>query len=164
MTSGIKARPSQSDLERRAEALDRTAWARGLSWSQTIQVARYCSFREAAAGETIVAEGEREAFLCLVVEGELDVVKRDSSGSPRVLAPLGPGTSFGEMSLLDGEPRSATVAARTEAVLLTVSAENLERLVNERPELGVEVFRRLGRVASRHLRRTSGALVDALGG
>ena len=164
MIPGIDAHRKHHGLERRAEALDRTAWAHGLSWAQTLQVARYCSFREAAAGETIVAEGGREAFLCVVVEGELEVVKRDSSGSPRVLARLRRGTSFGEMSLLDGEPRSATVTARTDALLLTISAEDLELLVNDKPRLGVEVFHRLGRVASRHLRRTSGALVDALGG
>jgi len=99
-----------------------------------------------------------------VVEGELEVVKRDSSDSPQLLACLGRGTSFGEMSLLDGEPRSGKVMARTGAVLLTISAEELELLVDEKPQLGVELFHRLGRVASRHLRRTSGALVDALRG
>lgn len=164
MTPAIDARRKYRDLDWRAEALDRTAWARGLSWAQTLEVARYCSFLEATAGETIVTEGAREAFLCVVVEGELEVVKRDSSGSLQVLARLGRGTTFGEMSLLDGEPRSATVTARTDAVLLTISAKDLELLVNDKPRLGVEVYHRLGRVASRHLRRTSGALVDALGG
>lgn len=164
MGTGLRALDEGRDLDRFTDALDRTAWAHGLSWQQTRQVAGYATLLEVEAGGTIVSEGERDASLCVVLEGELEVVKRDSRGDQRILAKLGRGTSFGEMSLLDGEPRSASVIARTKAILLTISDEALERMVAERPRLGVEVVRRLGRVVSRHLRRTSGALVDALGG
>jgi len=154
-------RPPAIDL---AELLDQTAWAQGLSWDQCRLIATFMSHRHAAVGETIVREGDRDASICVVAEGTLEVVKRAGNGEARVIATLRRGTTLGEMSLLDGEARSASVVARTEAELLVLSAQALDRLTREKPLLGVEIYKRLGRMVSRHLRQTSGRLVEALGG
>jgi CRP/FNR family transcriptional regulator/CRP/FNR family cyclic AMP-dependent transcriptional regulator len=63
--------------------------------------------------------------------------------------PLYPGDFFGEMSLLDGEPRSATVTARTDVRLLVVDRFHFWRLLNETPDL----VRRILMVLSRRVRR-----------
>jgi CRP-like cAMP-binding protein len=110
----------------------------------------------------LVAEGAPEAFLAVLVEGRAVVCKRDGDGVEKLIASLSEGHCFGEISLLDGEPRSATVRATTPARILCLSAEDLERLVREKPKLAVEVYRRLGRLATQHLRSTSGRLVDVL--
>jgi CRP/FNR family transcriptional regulator/CRP/FNR family cyclic AMP-dependent transcriptional regulator len=63
--------------------------------------------------------------------------------------PLTPGDFFGEMSLLDGEPRSATVTAITDLRMLVVDRPNFWRLLNETPDL----VRRILMVLSRRVRR-----------
>src|SRR5437016_4908824 len=68
------------------------------------------------AGETIVTEGEEGDALYLVVDGKVRVHRQD-----RVIAELGVRECFGEMALLDFNPRSATVTALSEANLLRIS-------------------------------------------
>jgi CRP-like cAMP-binding protein len=147
-----------------AELLDQTAWAQGLSWDQCRLIAGFMSHRHAEVGETIVREGDRDASISVVAEGTLEVVKQAANGEARVIATLRRGATLGEMSLLDGEARSASVVARTDAELLVLSGQALNRLTREKPLLGVEIYKRLGRMVSRHLRQTSGRLVETLGG
>lgn len=151
-----------STLDERATVLDRTAWVRGMSWQQVRVLAGYMTPGRAQAGDILVEEGAAEASACVIVDGTACVTKRDRTGSERTVAELRRGHCFGEISLLDGEPRSATVRATSDVALLTLSGENLERLAEEKPRLAVDVYRRLGRVASQHLRQTSGHLVDVL--
>lgn len=148
--------------EDRAALLDRTAWVRGMSWEQVCTLADYMTETSADAGAQLVAEGALDASACVIVEGEAVVSKRDGDGVERTVAELHRGHCFGEMSLLDGEPRSASVRATTPVELLALSAPAVERLTREKPRLAVEVFRRLGRVASQRLRHTSGQLVEVL--
>lgn len=161
--------PSTSDRASRPAAdlagiLDQTAWAQGLSWDQCRLVATFMSHRFAAAGEMVVREGDKGASMCVVVDGTLEVVKESASGRSKVIALLRKGMTVGEMSLLDGEARSASVVARTDAELLVLTGLALDRMAREKPLLGVEIYRRLGRMVSRHLRQTSGQLVETLGG
>jgi len=72
--------------------------------------------------------------------------------------PLHPGDFFGEMSLLDGDPRSATIIATTEVRLLVVDRAQFWRLLNETPDL----VRRMLVVLSRRVRRLE-QVANALG-
>lgn len=107
--------------------------------------------RRAAAGEVIVREGEEGASLFVLTEGLLGVEAKDPQGAPRPVGRLAPGEVFGEISLLTGHPRSATVTARTDAVLLEITAESFMPVLQRRPELAGElaaiVAGRLGRNA-----------------
>jgi HEAT repeat protein len=80
------------------------------------------------AGEAIVTEGETGDRLCIVYRGEVAVRK-----GGRVLARLGAGDFFGEMSLFDAEPRSATVIAIGEVEVLSLQRERFHSLVQQRP-------------------------------
>lgn len=163
LKAGTRA-PDAEDMisvDEQTELLDGTTWARGLSWQQIRALAAYMSEESADPGTVLVREGERDVFLCVLAEGQVEVAKRDTFGDEQLVARLTRGQSFGEMSLLDGEPRSATVRALTPVRFLRLSPERLEHLIDEKPRLGVEVYRRLGRMASKNLRRTSGQLVDA---
>ncbi len=74
-----------------------------------------------APGETIVRQGDPAGELFIIDRGEVDV-EIDGSGRRRqlIVARLGPGKFFGEMSLMTGEPRTATVRAATECALIVV--------------------------------------------
>jgi CRP/FNR family cyclic AMP-dependent transcriptional regulator len=104
-----------SDLPRRALARVRAASAE----------------RRAAPGEVIVREGEPGDALYVILEGAV-VVRRNR----RRLARLGPGDYFGELALLDGGARSATVEATDPTRLLVLDARGFARVLHEAPGLG----------------------------
>ncbi len=91
--------------------------------------------RRFAAGETIVREGDRGSSMFVVESGRLGVSAHGSVGQSQKLAVLEPGSAFGEVSLLTGDPRTATVRALTEATLLEIDKATLSPILRENPSL-----------------------------
>jgi CRP-like cAMP-binding protein len=85
--------------------------------------------RKAAAGETIVRQGDRADAFYIVRDGEVIVSRTDDSGSELEVRRLGPDTVFGELGLLRGGVRTATVTAATETSLLVLGATDFLALV-----------------------------------
>jgi small-conductance mechanosensitive channel/CRP-like cAMP-binding protein len=99
------------------------------------------------AGEAIVEQGEVSASMYIVAEGLLYVyITQAESGALLKVAELIPGQFFGEIALLTGEPRSATVKAETEAVVYEITKEDMELLFDKRPE----VAEQLARIIAQH--------------
>lgn len=92
-------------------------------------------------GETIMTEGEDGDRLFLVFRGEVTVHKQQTDGSSRILARLGPGAVFGEMSLFGDEPRSASVSAVTDTDLLALDRDRFQSLAFQRPEIPMQLCR-----------------------
>jgi len=82
-----------------------------------------------AAGEPVVREGDVGDSMFVVVDGEVDVRAADGARGTVTLARLGAGQVFGEMSLLTGAPRSATVAATVETRVLEISKASIAHLL-----------------------------------
>lgn len=100
------------------------------------------------AGKEIIEGGGPGAGFLVVGEGQLDVVLPD--GRTRE---LGPGDSFGEMSLLDKERRSASVRARTDVLIYWLPAWEFKPLLVAHPEISYRLLEQL----SRRVRRAEGA-------
>lgn len=100
-----------------------------LTDAERAELAEGADERLYAAGETIVREGAGGSSMFVVCSGEVEVVVADNH---RVAA-MGASGFFGEMSLLAGAPRSATVRAVSDAVLMEISTEAFRRFVLERP-------------------------------
>jgi CRP/FNR family transcriptional regulator, cyclic AMP receptor protein len=81
------------------------------------------------AGSPILAEDDRGVGMHLIREGTASVHQGD-----RELSTMGPGTAFGEMSLLDGKPRSATVVAETDVVTFAIPSWEFQRLLDQHPQ------------------------------
>ncbi|MEA2434042.1 MAG: family transcriptional regulator, cyclic receptor protein [Actinomycetota bacterium] len=96
--------------------------------------------RDVAAGESIVRQGETGIGLEIVLEGDVRV---EIDGETR--RHLGPGAFFGEIALLDGGPRSATVIAETEVRLLAVPAWSFNATIKSEPSIAVTMLRELAR-------------------
>jgi len=98
------------------------------------RLAELAETRLYAEGEDIIRQGASGDELYIVEVGEVNVVLDRGPGAEVVLATLGPGKFFGEMSLMTGEPRRATVRARTECEVLVVGKEEFQQIVatNER--------------------------------
>jgi CRP-like cAMP-binding protein len=103
-------------------------------------VARITEVVDAAAGTVLTRAGEPGRDFFLIYEGRAAV-----EVSPRRRARLGPGDFFGEMSLLDGEPRSATVVAETDLRLLAIKSQNFWNLLTEVPEITQAILVSLSR-------------------
>jgi CRP-like cAMP-binding protein len=76
------------------------------------------------AGEVLFREGDPADRLFVVHSGEVEVQAESAGGRARVMATVGPGEVIGECGVLAGEPRNATVVARTDAILWAVSRQS----------------------------------------
>ncbi len=93
-------------------------------------------------GEVIFEEGDVGEVLYVIQSGEIELTRRGASGR-RMVARLGPGEFFGEMSVVLGETRSARAVAVRPTRVLELDGETLESMCIERPEIAIRIIRRL---------------------
>ncbi|MER2566074.1 MAG: cyclic nucleotide-binding domain-containing protein [Myxococcaceae bacterium] len=96
-----------------------------LSNEELAAIAQLASEVRVDAGHVLFEEGQLGDSVFVLAHGEVEVIRRDSTGTPKCIATLGPQQFFGEMSLIDKEYRSATIKARTACELLHLSSEKL---------------------------------------
>jgi CRP/FNR family transcriptional regulator, cyclic AMP receptor protein len=130
--------------------------------SEVRVLAHFMSVYRAALGSEIIREGDGGDFIMIVVEGEIDVLKRDRRNAPQLIASVGPGRTLGEMSMIDGEARFATCIASTPALVAVLDRESLARIIVEQPMLGAKVLMALVLMLSQRLRNTSRRLLGLL--
>ena len=123
-------------------------------------VARYFNVVRTMKGETIFREGDTGNFMCIVHEGTVSVRKANQSGQKVEMASLPKGRAFGEMAVLDNERRSATCVAASDCVLLTLSKDALDKMLEDAPRAGAKILRAIAVSLSRRLRIAVGKLVD----
>ncbi|MBI4862397.1 MAG: cyclic nucleotide-binding domain-containing protein [Candidatus Riflebacteria bacterium] len=85
-------------------------------------------------GELVIQQGDDGEEFFIILTGQLEVIMDDRAGLSRHLATLGPLDCFGEVALIDGVPRTASVRARTPAVLLSLSEPDFRRLIMGAPD------------------------------
>ena len=90
-------------------------------------------------GECVVSQGDPGDALFVVLEGTAVVSVRDEQGSRREVARLARGEFFGEMALLTGEPRTATVTAADDLSVLVIFKETMQAMLTRRPPLANEI-------------------------
>jgi len=123
---------------------------------------QYLGLLELSKGDTVFDEGESGEFVCFVVHGELEVLKKSSGGDSSTITKLGKGQTIGEMALIDELPRSATVRARSPSSLTVLSRKGFEELAGQSPEIAIKILKYLARSLSLNLRKTSNRVSDHL--
>ncbi len=146
----------------RAAILRKLDWGTHLAEDELADLARFLLVFRVGQREIVFREGDAASYLGLVVEGSLDVLKELSEGGYQELAVLTPGNTFGEMSLIDSLPRSATVLAREDSQLFFLTDDNFYSLIEEAPRVGVKILMTTARHLSERLRQTNDWLVEAL--
>ncbi|HCF57919.1 MAG TPA: cyclic nucleotide-binding domain-containing protein, partial [Myxococcales bacterium] len=106
------------------DVLQRSPLFQTLSASEVELAADMSRPRRFAAGEVVFEQGDLGEALFVIADGEAEVLCRNDDGELRVLETLEPPDFFGEMSLIDKAERSATVRAKTECVVLELTAAN----------------------------------------
>jgi serine/threonine protein kinase len=114
------------DMQEKWKTLRFLAFFKDFSDEQITEVVNACEWKEFAKGEVIVTEGEQETAFYIIAKGGVDVVKNDT-----VVGIMKQGDCFGEIAFLTRQPRNATIAARTEVSLMSVSASLMEQASTE---------------------------------
>jgi len=162
MTNGLPPdmKPQPRNMPRTIDLLETTKWADDLSRKEVEVLAGYFRLYTAEKGSVIVRESSRDVYLCLLLDGKVQVTKEGDSHAAKSLGSIGPGKTFGEMSLIDGEPRSASIIAEEAATLLVLTGDDFERLSSDVPRLAIKVLLKIAKVVSQRLRQTTGALLN----
>jgi rhodanese-related sulfurtransferase len=96
-----------------------------------------------AAGDCVVKQGDPPLFFYVVISGKLKVYRETNDGIRTDLTSLGPGEYFGEVALVTGKPRTATVEAVEDSVLLAVSKEEFDSVLDQNPKLARQIIHSL---------------------
>ena len=135
--------------DRRASLLEACPLFRGISESGLATLAERATEVDFPAGHVIARQGEIGTGFFVVIAGGVRVV-RDGA----VVARLGPGEFFGELSVLDRLPRNAMVAAEGPTTCLALASWDFERVLREEPGVALAVLKvvaaRLREVTSDH--------------
>ncbi len=145
-----------------AGLLDETRWAMDFSWPEICQISEQMHAFEAKKGAVLFDEGEIDQSMCIIVDGTVNIVKTGHKHDSNVIATISAPHSFGEMSLIDGEPRSAQVIAATDVLILSISQTNFFKLAEHAPPLALQLLWRISKLISQRLRTMSGQLVESL--
>jgi CRP-like cAMP-binding protein len=108
-------------------------------------------------GQPVFHEGDPGASLCVVAEGHIKLGVTSPEGREIIIDLLGPGDVFGELALLDGDPRSADAVATEPSELLHLEREEFTRFLLQRPSIAIELLS----ILSRRIRRDTQLIQDA---
>src|SRR5919204_1100131 len=125
-------------------------------------LAHFMDVYRAEPGVEVIREGDGGDFMLMIIEGKVEVQKRDRWNTQQLLAVVEAGRTLGEMSMIDGEARFATCIAVEPTVIAVLDRENLARIIVEQPLLGAKILMELVLMLSQRLRSTSQRLLGLL--
>jgi CRP/FNR family cyclic AMP-dependent transcriptional regulator len=107
-------------------------------------------------GDTLFREGDSGDCLYVITDGKIKLGRAAADGRENILAILGPGEMFGELSLFDPKPRTATAVAVVDSTLMSLGHHALDQLLTGRPAVAEAMLAAL----AQRLRRTNESLAD----
>lgn len=135
----------------------------GLSPEEVEELRSIMLVKKHEPGELIIEEGDQSDSIFIIQKGNVEVVKRGIEDDEwYTLAELKAGESIGEVSLLDNQPRSASVRATTEVTLLEINISDLNSRFSKKDSLASRIKINLARETSRRLRNTNQVTVQTL--
>src|SRR5580704_15256150 len=111
---------------------------------------------ELSRGDRLFDEGDAGDRLYVVLEGKIKLTRAASDGRENLLSVLGPGEMFGELSLFDPRPRTASAVAVTDAHLAALGHDYLRKWLTGRPDVAMHLLRAL----AQRLRRANDVMAD----
>ena len=136
-----------------AEKLARSHLGVGLGDEELRRLAEAGEVRRASRGEILMEEGVPGRLLVVVLDGEVEILKRDGDDEIHRLARMGPDTVLGEMGLLLEEPSSATVRVTRPSSLFLLDRSRFRELLDRDQGSSAPLLLALARIVARRLRR-----------
>jgi len=119
-----------------ASIIEKIQVFRGFSMNEARQLLRMCRARKYAKGETVYEAGDESTEMFIMLQGELQVIGQEGI----VLAEISPGSSVGEMGILTGNPRSATVIATQDVSGVLITRKQLATLMMADQDVRVRIL------------------------
>jgi CRP-like cAMP-binding protein len=135
---GHKARKHTREIEARIEALTHATFLTPLHDEERATMARNLKYAPFAPGECVTKQGAIAHWFYVIISGSVEV-RVDVDDHEKVVARIDAPGFFGEMGLMTGEPRIATVVALTEVECYRVDKGDFHRVLKERPEIANEI-------------------------
>jgi CRP/FNR family transcriptional regulator, cyclic AMP receptor protein len=139
------------------EVLAKVPLFSGLPEEERARLGALLRVRRYARGEVIFLEGDEGTSLCLIAEGRIRIQLTGADGREVVINVYGPGEIFGEMALLDGEPRSADAIAQEASRVFWLQRDDFAAFLDSHPHAAMTMLASL----SRRLRHTTRVVQDA---
>lgn len=124
-------------------------------------IEKYMFNHEYDEGSYVFKEGGHGGYMFFIAEGEVEIIKQFDNAR-HTIATLTTGRSVGEMSLIDGSPRSATVRAKTKLKLIVLKHEDFKKLNEENPTIANKVLMGVCSLLSKNLRDTNNRFTEQL--
>lgn len=112
----------------------------GLSAAEYDELASICRERSYSKGHTILYGDDPGTNLFIIAKGSVKIVVLSDDGREHILGLLGETDFFGEMALLDGEPRSASAIAREASTVLSISREDFQEELRRNPDISLKIL------------------------
>lgn len=112
-------------------------------------------------GAYVFKEGAHGGYMFFIVDGEVEIIKQFDTAK-HTIATLPAGRSVGEMSLIDGAPRSATARAKTPLKLIVLKREDFNKLNEEHPAVANKILMGMASLLSHSLRETNNRFTEKL--
>lgn len=125
-------------------------------------IKKFLKMNEADMGQVIFKQGSAAESMCLVLSGELEVLKATKDGKQVKIATIGDGQSVGEMALVDGMVRSATVRAAMMTTIVILKRSDFDEIMQHYPRIGAKIMKGIARHISINLRKTSDMLMNLM--
>jgi CRP/FNR family cyclic AMP-dependent transcriptional regulator len=149
-------------VEALADMLGRSKFFQDFTPDDIRKLSQFMTVYRAEAGDTIIREGNTDDYMLFILEGRINIVKTDAHGERHPMASVGPGSTLGEMSMIDGEPRFATCIALDATTFSVFPRDSMVRIILEEPQLGAKILIKLVTMLSQRLRDTSSSLLHYL--
>ena len=141
-----RERKREEEVDRRVEALNHVELFRALTDEEKNALALHLRVAPFVRGEAITRQGAQAHWLYIITKGEAEVhVTVDGSNAGERVAELHEGDFFGEMGMMTGEPRSATVSALTDVECYRLDKEAFDEILSRRPEIAEDISQILAR-------------------
>jgi CRP-like cAMP-binding protein len=131
---------------------------RGFKDEEKRRLLKFSDVKRFPKGEPVFLEGQVGAELYCVLTGTVEIVKRQASGTKR-LAMMAEGDIFGELGLVTKKGRMASAVAHTEADLLALSEDGLQKLQKKNPDIATKLFLNLFRITTARMRSLIGPAI-----
>lgn len=123
-------------------------------------ISGYMSFFKLPKGKYLFKEGDKGNFICFIVKGAINIIKKSGSGDDKIIATIHKGASIGEMTVIDSTVRSAAAQAKTDVTLVILSENSFNTICDKHPKIGIKMLKAMTRILSLNMRRTSSLLAD----
>lgn len=158
-TASAELAPRTTEVTLKLEVLKGMQMFRYLSYKELVRIGGIAEMIELTTDQVVFTEGQPGDSMYVVVSGAVRLAKKD-----KVVAELGKGQHFGEMSLIDRSTRSLTATATEPTRLVVISRKDFYELIKREPASAVKMLWSFVQVLGTRLRKTTNDLSDALHG